>query len=221
MIVLEEVRKSFRTSHGEVLALDGISLNVEQGEFVAIQGHSGSGKSTLLSLVGGLALPTAGRVLVKDQDLAQLDSAARAKFRNENVGFVFQLFHLLPYLNVVDNVLVAAPTSETREKLRPEAEKLLEQFGLSDRVAHRPAQLSAGERQRVAMARALLNRPQLLIADEPTGNLDRQNATLLLEMLSDFHSQGGTILLATHDADAAGTAQRQLELNKGRVGALS
>ncbi len=217
MIVLNEVCKCFRAAHGEVKALDGVSLQIEQHEFVAIQGKSGSGKSTLLSLIGGLSLPTAGTVLVEQHDLASLTSAERARYRNEHVGFVFQLFHLLPYLNVVDNVLLAAPNTAARAELRQEAARLLERFGLDQRRWHRPAQLSAGERQRVAMARALLNQPKLLIADEPTGNLDRENASVLLDLLGDFHAGGGTILLATHDEAAAERAQRKLVLSHGEL----
>ena len=217
MIKLEDVHKRFRTGHGDVAALAGVSLEIGRGEFVAIQGQSGSGKSTLLSLVGGLALPTKGRVTVADQEISALNSAERAKFRNDHIGFVFQLFHLLPYLNIVENVLVAAPAGPAKGKLLLAAEELLEKFGLADRRLHRPAQLSAGERQRVAMARALLNEPQLLIADEPTGNLDRTNATAMLGLLERFHQEGGTILLATHDAEAAARAGRQIELNQGQL----
>jgi putative ABC transport system ATP-binding protein len=217
MIELNDVRKHFRTAHGEVLALDGVTLRVAQSEFLAVQGQSGSGKSTLLSLVGGLALPSAGSIRVEGQDMSELTSAQRAKYRNERIGFVFQMFHLLPYLNVVENVLLAAPDSMSTATLRQDAEDLLKRFGMDERRWHRPSQLSAGERQRVAMARAMLNRPKLLIADEPTGNLDRENATVLLNLLADYHAEGGTILLATHDESAADRAQRRITLSRGKV----
>ena len=217
MITLEDVHKRFRTAHGDVAALAGVTLEIESGEFAAIQGQSGSGKSTLLSLVGGLALPTSGKVIVAGREVSTMSSAERAKYRSDQVGFVFQLFHLLPYLNIVDNVLVAAPTGENCEPLRQRAEEILNKFGLAERKRHRPSQLSAGERQRVAMARALLNEPKLLIADEPTGNLDRTNAAAMLDLLDHFHEEGGTILLATHDADAAARAGRQIELQKGEL----
>jgi len=215
MIVLEQVSKVYHTAHGEVRALDGVSLRVEAGQFVAVRGASGSGKSTLLALVGGLARPTAGRVEVAGSEISALSSAARAEFRAKRIGFVFQLFHLLPYLNVLDNVLVAAPTASG--ECRQHALELLDRFGLTPRRWHRPAQLSAGERQRVAMARALLNRPQLLLADEPTGNLDERNAGSLLDLLTQYHEDGGTILLVTHHGNAAERAQRSVGLEAGRI----
>jgi len=216
MIELESVSKIYRTAHGEVRAVDDLSLRVADGEFVAVQGHSGSGKSTLLSLIGSLALPTSGRITVADRVVSAMSSSERAAFRAETIGFVFQLFHLLPYLNILDNVLVAA-SPESREKAGPDAEELLNRFGLQQRRHHRPAQLSAGERQRVAMARALLNRPQLLLADEPTGNLDPKHADGLLDLLEGYHRDGGTVLLVTHDEKAAARAQRAISLESGRM----
>lgn len=216
MIQLERVSKVYSTSRGEVRALDDVSLTIERGEFVAVRGPSGCGKSTLLSLVGGLALPTRGTVTVAEQVVSKMSPAERASLRAECIGYVFQLFHLLPYLNVLDNVLVAAEDARS-EVDRAEAESLLEQFGMADRITHRPGELSAGERQRVAMARALLNRPQLLLADEPTGNLDPKNAAAVLDLIDRFHEQGGTILLVTHDRDAALRAGRTVEFDRGRL----
>ena len=216
MIKLSDVSKVYRTKHGEVRAVDGVTLAIDAGEFVALKGHSGSGKSTLLALLGGLALPNAGSVLVAGHDVGKLSSSERARFREENVGFVFQMFHLLPYLSVLDNVLVAAPAN-ARVVSRDYAKQLLNEFGMSERITHRPSQLSAGERQRVAMARALLNRPKLLLADEPTGNLDEKSAAALLNFLGGFHQGGGTIVLATHDERAAERADRSLEMSAGRV----
>jgi putative ABC transport system ATP-binding protein len=216
MIALEAVSKVYHTAQREVRALDDVTLEIQQGEFVAVRGPSGCGKSTLLALVGGLALPTSGRVAVGGRDVSSMSSSERAQFRADNVGFVFQMFHLLPYLSVLDNVLVAAP-SNSQPGVRDYANELLDQFGLNERRLHRPGQLSAGERQRVAMARALLNRPKLLLADEPTGNLDPQNAAAVLQLLSQFHAAGGTILLVTHEEQAAACAQRTIMLNRGRL----
>jgi len=216
MIQLENVSKVFATPRGEVRALDDLSLQIGEGEYVTICGPSGCGKSTLLSLVGGLALPTAGRVTVAGQAVSQMSAAERAAFRADHLGFVFQLFHLLPYLSVVDNVLVAA-TPRTRKTARERASELLQRFGLGDRLSHRPGELSVGQRQRVAMARALLNRPRLLLADEPTGNLDPANAAALLDLLSEYQRDGGTVLLVTHEAYAAERAQRTVMMNEGRI----
>jgi putative ABC transport system ATP-binding protein len=216
MIDLQDVTKVFQTSRGEVRALDSLSLQVGEGEFVAIRGPSGCGKSTLLSLVGGLALPTSGRVTVADCEISATSSARRAAFRAEKVGFVFQLFHLLPYLSVLDNVLVAA-SGKDHSTAAERAKVLLERFNLHDRLSHRPGELSVGQRQRVAMARALLNQPQLLLADEPTGNLDPENAAGLLGLLSEYHAAGGTILLVTHETYAAERAQRTVDMIHGRI----
>jgi len=216
MIEFAGVHKHYSTSHGEVRALNGVTLSIEDGEYVAVQGHSGSGKSTLLALAGGLALPTEGQVTVGGAEISAMPSAQRARFRAEQVGFVFQMFHLLPYLNIVDNVRIAAQDSRSAQSLQ-NAEALLDRFGLHDRRTHRPAQLSAGERQRVAMARALLNGPKLLLADEPTGNLDPENASLVLDAIDAFHADGGTVLLVTHHADAAARAARTVALSSGQL----
>ena len=215
MIQLRDVKKTFATANGEVMALNGVDLHVQQGEFVAIRGPSGCGKSTLLSLVGGLALPTDGDVRVDDRLVSSMAASERAAFRTETLGFVFQLFHLLPYLTVLDNVLVAVAgrSDDGRER----AESLLERLDLSDRRFHRPGQLSVGQRQRVAMARALINSPKLLLADEPTGNLDPSNAESLLDALAEFQGAGGTVMLVTHDDKAAARAGRVLMMEQGQV----
>lgn len=216
MIHLEHVSKVYPIGRGEVRALDDVSLQVDRGQFVAVRGHSGSGKSTLLSLVGGLDTATSGTVRVDGKDLAQMTASERARFRAESIGFVFQLFHLLPYLTVVDNVLVAA-LPDRRATAPQRAKEMLDRFGLGDRLAHRPAQLSIGERQRVAIARALLNEPELLLADEPTGNLDAESAAAVLDLLSAFHREGGTVLLVTHEETAASIAERTVSLRSGRI----
>lgn len=215
MLEFVEASKFYPTNHGVVRALDGLTLRIEAGEFVAVRGQSGAGKSTLLALGGGLATPSEGSVLVDGQNLADLLSAERAELRATKIGFVFQMFHLLPYLSVLDNVRMAsrAPSAQARRA----AEETLHRFGLSDRLTHVPGQLSAGERQRVAMARAMLNEPKLLLADEPTGNLDAENASAVLDLISEFHAGGGTVLLVTHDDRAAAYAQRAFHLNRGKL----
>jgi ABC-type lipoprotein export system ATPase subunit len=218
MIELDGVSKVYRTGQGEVRALDDVTLRVEQGEFVAVRGPSGCGKSTMLTLIGGLALPSSGTVNAAGQAVNRLSASDRAAFRAKNVGFVFQMFHLLPYLDVLGNVVVAAADGGGPEA-RDYASELLDRFGLGDRLHHRPGQLSAGERQRVAMARALLNRPQILLADEPTGNLDPENAKTLLDLLATRVEDGLTILLVTHEEHAARYAQRTILLRSGRLDA--
>ena len=217
MIELDRVSKVYPTRRGEVRALSDLSLRVEQGEYVAVCGPSGCGKSTLLALVGGLAVATSGRVAVGSKDLSTLSSSERAQFRATQIGFVFQVFHLLPFLNVLDNVLLAAQRpadSETKSR----AETLITQFGLAQRTHHRPGQLSVGERQRVAMARALLNQPRILLADEPTGNLDPDNTAMVLDQVDLFHRQGGTVMLVTHEPPAAARARRVIALRDGQLG---
>lgn len=212
MLELHQVRKTYAGPSGPVTALADFSLHVTAGEMVAVRGPSGAGKTTLLLLAGGLLSPDSGRVVVDGRDLFQLSAEARASFRADNIGFVFQQFHLLPYLSVRDNVLAAnlvRPVGNAGER----ADELLTRFGLSSRARHVPAALSTGERQRTALARALLHRPRLLLADEPTGNLDDDNGKTVLEFLADHARQGGTVLLATHDARVAGVAQRTVSLH--------
>jgi len=216
MIHFQDVSKIYRTSDGPVHALAGVSMEVRQGEFVAVRGPSGCGKSTLLMIAGGLAMPSSGRVVVAGEDLPAISPAARARFRARRVGFVFQLFHLLPYLTVLENVAAAAPANQAAAA-RGRAVELLERFHLAHRLRHRPAELSAGERQRVAIARALINCPQLILADEPTGNLDPDSAAGVLELLADFHRNGGTVLLVTHQENAACSAQRTVLLRDGAI----
>ncbi len=213
MIQLEHVSKVYPSSDGPVRALDDLTLQVGLGEFVAVRGPSGCGKSTLLMLSGGLASPTSGKVVVAGMNYGEMSSIERAEFRAESIGFVFQMFHLLPYLNVLDNVLVAGGKNGARNYAR----ELLEQFQLSHRLKHRPDQLSVGERQRVAFARALLNKPKLILADEPTGNLDPENAAVVLDFLVDFHREGGSVLLVTHDDAAAQCAERTIHMREGKL----
>jgi len=214
MIELESVSKVYRGQDGEVRALHNVKLSVDRGEFVVVRGPSGSGKSTLLLTIGGLVRPTHGKVFVDRKNLYAMSGGDLAKFRAEKVGFVFQMFHLLPYLNVLQNVLV--PTLPgVRQTGRGRARELLEKLQMSDRLHHRPSQLSTGERQRVAIARALLNQPSLILADEPTGNLDPDNTAHVLGYLSDFHKEGGTVVLVTHEKSAEEFAQRVVLLDAG------
>jgi len=216
MIQLREVTKVYPTSDGPVHALSGVSLSVDEGEFVAVRGPSGCGKSTLLTIVGGLGMPSSGHVTVAGENLVAMSSAARARFRAERIGFVFQMFHLLPYLTVLENVAAAALGGQWASA-RSRAEDLLEGFQLGHRLRHRPGQLSTGECQRVAIARAMVNRPQVILADEPTGNLDPENSTGVLDLLAAFHRDGGTVLLVTHQQSAAEYAGRTILLRNGSI----
>ena len=213
---LENLSKSY-TGPGDALqAVDRVSLSVGAGEFVGVQGPSGCGKTTLILAAGALLQPTSGRVLVAGQDPYALPSGQRARFRAANIGFVFQQFHLIPFLSVLDNVLapaLAGPVAGARQR----AGELLAQFGLGHRAGHLSADLSTGERQRAALARALLRRPKLLLADEPTANLDEENGAVVLRCLAEFARDGGTVLVVTHDPRAAKYAGRLLEMNGGRL----
>jgi len=216
MIPLVNASKVYRTANGPVHALSGVSLAVARGEFVAVRGPSGCGKSTLLLIVGGLGRPTSGRVVVAGEELTGASPAALARFRARQIGFVFQMFHLLPYLSVLENVVAAVPGGQ-QAGARARASETLHKFHLANRLRHRPGELSAGERQRVAIARAMINRPPLILADEPTGNLDPGSAEGVLGLLADFHREGGTVLLVTHQQQAANYAQRTILLRDGHI----
>ncbi len=217
LITLENISKTYDDdSATPVVAVDDVSVEVKSGEFVAVVGPSGCGKTTLLLVAGGLLKPNGGRVEIDGADPYQLSSEQRARFRAERIGFVFQQFHLVPYLNVFDNVL--APALVTGEpSARDRAQDLIRRFGLENRTGHRPGQLSTGERQRVALARALLNQPRVILADEPTGNLDGENSDEVLKALGAFAADGGAVLLVTHDPDAVAFADRQVSLASGRL----
>jgi len=213
---VENLTKTYRGAARTVRALDGVSLEVAAGEFVAVEGPSGCGKTTLLLAAGGLLRPDAGRVMLRGEDPYALTPEARAAWRAAQVGFVFQQFHLIPYLTVLDNVLapsVALPSADGDKRAR----EWIGRFGLADRADHVPAELSTGERQRVALARALLNRPALILADEPTGNLDPASAAVVLGHLAEFAKSGGAVLLVTHDPLGAEYAGRTLRMAEGRM----
>lgn len=209
------VQRLFHSPSGQVTGLNGMTLQVQAGEFVAIQGPSGSGKSTLLLTLGGMLRPTGGHVLFENRDLYALSPAERTQFRARNIGFVFQLFHLIPYLSVRENILIGQTVPNP--DLCRSAEALLEELELTHRSRHFPATLSAGERQRVALARALIKKPRVILADEPTGNLDPVNAERVFRHLGDFRKSGGTVIVVTHGQDARGFADRTLFLNNGRI----
>ncbi len=215
MIEAVNLNMSFHSHTGTVHALQGVSLQVNVGEFVAVRGASGSGKTTLLLACAGLRRPDSGHVRLLGTDLYSIASPARAKLRAESVGFVFQQFHLIPYLSVLQNIMAPCLGSKIQHA-ESRAKELLDQFGLSRRAGHYPQQLSTGERQRAALSRALLNSPKILFADEPTGNLDPDNAALVLQALRSFARNGGAVLLVTHHEDSARTADRTITLKEGK-----
>ena len=216
-LILQNLSKSYPTRSGELSVLRDVNLTLQEGEALAILGPSGSGKSTLLYLLGTLERPTAGTYRLGDQEPFGLTDAALAHFRNRSIGFVFQDHHLLPQCSVLENVLI--PTlAGPRENLEKRARELLERVGLSQRLEHRPAELSGGERQRVAVARALIHKPLLLLADEPTGNLDRKTAQTIGQLLVEMHEQEKTTLIVvTHSPDLAKMIPRQMEMLDGTL----
>jgi len=213
---LEGVRKIHRRGRGEVRALDGVDLEIRRGEWLAVTGPSGSGKSTLLHVLGLLDRPTEGRYILDGRDTAGLDDAAASRLRGRSLGFVFQDFHLLPEETALRNVmlpLLYAGTPGPREKARA----ALEGVGLADRIDHRPGELSGGEQQRVAIARALVKDPLLVLADEPTGNLDSATGGKVLELLAALHGRGITLVVVTHEHSVADRAQRRIEVRDGKL----
>jgi lipoprotein-releasing system ATP-binding protein len=222
-LVLRDVAKSYQSvlDGPAVSVLDGIGIEIQQGESCAIVGASGSGKSTLLNIIGTLDRPTRGQVLLEGQDLAQLDEAQLAAVRNRHIGFIFQAHHLLPQCTVLENVLVPTLVCDDRQlrQSAPErARRLLERVGLGPRVHHRPGQLSGGERQRAAVVRGLINQPRLLLADEPTGALDRAAAEALARLLVELNREERvTLMVATHAPDLAGQMGRRFQLLDGRL----
>ena len=220
----EKLHKSYRMGMAQVKVLKGVDLAVNKGEFVAIIGSSGSGKSTLLHILGALDKPNKGMVTFENRDLKSFRLGELNRFRNKMVGFVFQFYHLLDELNVLENVFLPAMTSRSivgwfacRKWAKKRAQVLLEQLGLSERAGHKPYQLSGGERQRVAIGRALMNQPRLLLADEPTGNLDSATGNGILEILERLNKAGQTIIMVTHDERIAHRAGRIVTLIDGKI----
>lgn len=219
-----DLRKIYRMGGQDLPVLQGVDLEMDRGEWLTILGSSGSGKSTLLHLLGGLDRPSQGRVEFDGQPIFSLGKQYLDRYRNHHVGFVFQFYHLLPELNVLENVLLATminrPTfrwPRVRGQLQRQALALLDRLGLAHRIRHRPNRLSGGERQRVAIARALINEPDVLLADEPTGNLDAKTGDQILTLFREFHQAGQTIVMVTHDLRIAQAADRTLTLCSGRL----
>jgi ABC-type lipoprotein export system ATPase subunit len=217
MIQLYSIGKTYTRPSGDtVKALDDVSLGIERGEFVAIVGASGSGKSTLMNIVGLLDRPSEGRCLLDGQDVAGLSVNDQARLRNQKIGFVFQSFHLLPRTSALENVELPLIYSD-RASIKGLGRKALEAVNLGDRLHHTPSELSGGQQQRVAIARALVNDPELLLADEPTGNLDAQSAHEIMGIFRSLNGSGRTIVLVTHDAGLAEHCSRMIRLERGRV----
>lgn len=213
-----DVGKVYPRPRNDLVALAGVTLRVERGSFLAIMGPSGSGKSTLLNLLGCLDTPTSGRILLDGEDVAGLDDRAASRLRNRRIGFLFQSFNLIPQMNVVENIETTLLYSERPQReWRRRALAALERLEILERASHRPAELSGGEAQRVALARALVNEPDILLADEPTGNLDSRTGGNVLDLLLELRDQGRTIVLITHDDAVALRAERIVELNDGSL----
>ncbi len=217
MIQIRQLKKSLHGGGHRVDILNGIDLTIPSGQFVAITGPSGSGKTTLLSLVAGLDVPTSGSIVIDDQDITKLDEDALASLRGRRFGFIFQNFHLIPTLTAVENVILAAELNDAPSP-RKKSEDLLGMVGLSGRLDHYPAQLSGGEQQRLCLARAFVNEPEIVLADEPTGNLDSKNSGHILELIQELHRvKRATILLVTHEPEIAAKSQRILTLEDGAI----
>jgi putative ABC transport system ATP-binding protein len=218
IIEVHQLQKIYRVGKVDVPALRGVELNVKAGEFLSIIGPSGSGKSTLFHIIGGLTPPTSGRVLVDGRDLAITTDADRTRLRRQTVGFVFQKFNLLPNLTARDNIAVARHIAGMDRKPDPQLEEILRVLGIASRLDHKPNALSGGEQQRVAIARAIVNHPAILLADEPTGNLDTENSKAVLEILRDLNERlGQTVLMITHNPEAAAYGHHTVHMRDGRI----
>ena len=218
IIELSHVSKIYQLEDVEIRALDDVSMFIKEGEFVAIVGPSGSGKSTLMHIIGLLDKPTSGQVLLDDEDVSDFSEVKLAKLRNKKIGFIFQTFNLLPRTSSVNNVELTLIYSGVKDKERKQrAKDILERVGLKDRNNHFPSQLSGGQQQRVAIARALINNPILVIADEPTGNLDSKSSLEILNLLKKLNQSGHTIIMVTHDLEIANSANRLIKIKDGKV----
>ncbi|MHC4636470.1 MAG: ABC transporter ATP-binding protein [Planctomycetota bacterium] len=224
IIRAENIHKSYRMGAAEVKVLKGLNLSVKKGEFLAIVGASGSGKSTILHILGDLDKPDKGVVRYEEQDLSRQSGRDLNKYRNETIGFVFQFYHLLDELNILENVYLPTMTGKSvlgwltcRKQAKKRAQELLERLGLAERIRHKPYQLSGGERQRVAIARALMNKPRLILADEPTGNLDSLTGNGILKVFEELNRDGQTIVMVTHDNRIAERAGRIIKLADGKI----
>ena len=217
---LEQVQKFYAMGPETVRALDGVDLEIHSGDYLAILGASGSGKSTLMNLLGFMETATGGKIFFEGEDVSDINANRRAAFRSSSIGFVFQSFNLLPRLSVLENVLLPLSYGDQRNSLavrKEQAQEALEKIGMEHRIKHLPSQLSGGERQRVAIARALANQPRLILADEPTGNLDSANVSKVMAIFDQLNAQGHTIVLVTHDIQVASFAKRILNMQDGRL----
>jgi putative ABC transport system ATP-binding protein len=218
VIEIEEIERFYQVGDQVVRALDQVSLRIQDGEYVALMGPSGSGKSTLLHILGLLDRPTSGRYRIDGRDTTTLDEEEQARSRREQIGFVFQFFHLVPYLTALENVELPLILSGTPAAARQKrARDALARIGLEPRIDHLPDQLSGGQRQRVAIARAIVTNPRVLLADEPTGNLDRRSGEEVIELLEELNAGGITLVVVTHDLDLGGRARRRIRLADGQV----
>ena len=216
VIELEDVEKVYQMGETKVRALRGSNLEIDEGEFIAVMGPSGSGKSTLMNMMGALDVPTNGLVEVADRDLSEMGPDELALLRNEKVGFIFQEFNLMKNLNTIQNVMLPLTIQEVPEsERRSRAADLLEKVGLGDRLTHMPSELSGGQRQRVSIARALANDPEIVLADEPTGNLDTTTGGKIMDLLTEFNEEGKTIIMVTHDPNDAEYADRTIKIKDG------
>lgn len=219
MIKLDNISKIYRTQGETIRALDDVDLNIKEGEFVAIMGRSGSGKSTMLNILGCMDKPSSGHYTLAGQDVSRLNDDELSKIRNEYIGFVFQGFHLLPRLSALENVMVPLRFASHERQMNGEerAKQLLKKVGLGDRIHHQSNEMSGGQIQRVAIARSLINNPAVLLADEPTGNLDSAISQQIIELLKDLNQQGQTIVMVTHEPDIAENAGRTIEFLDGKI----
>ena len=218
VIKLEKIVKNYRVGTQIVRALRSVSLSISKGEYVAIMGASGSGKSTLMNVIGCLDTPTSGLYILNDQDVSHLSDDELAEIRNKEIGFVFQTFNLLPRNTALENVMLPLVYAGVRKQQRIEkAEKILNEVGLADRVEHKPNELSGGQRQRVAVARALVNNPSILLADEPTGNLDSKISEEIMQLFAEIHRKGNTLIVVTHEESIAMHAHRIIKLKDGEI----
>jgi putative ABC transport system ATP-binding protein len=218
IIHLESIVKNYKVGTQIVRALRSVSVDIYKGEYVAIMGASGSGKSTLMNIIGCLDTPTSGKYILNGKDVSRMSDDSLAEIRNSEIGFVFQVFNLLPRNNALENVMLPLIYSGIRKAQRKVlAEQTLNDVGLSDRMHHRPNELSGGQRQRVAIARALVNKPALLLADEPTGNLDSKISEEIMQLFADIHRKGNTLLMVTHEPDIAKHAHRIIRLKDGEI----
>jgi len=222
LIDLKDVHKHYRMGGETVRALDGVDLQIQAGDYMTILGPSGSGKSTLMNMLGFMDFPTSGKIYFDGQDVSSIGASKQAWYRSNQIGFIFQAFNLLPRMSVTDNVLL--PTSYSRRVIRHKKDKALralERVGIANRANHVPNQLSGGERQRVAIARALINDPKLILADEPTGNLDTRNVSKTMDLFDELVAEGQTIVMVTHDPNVANFAKKTIRVLDGKITEIS